>query len=186
MKKIIAVITAIALLCPLFALTATATPSAELLRLTNAQRAAQGRFPVRGDNASLHAAAQLRAREAAQYWSHTRPDGSNWSTVLAQFNISGHRVASENLAFTSTNNPANAINVWMNSPSHRDNLLASSHRHVGFGMYFCSRLSRYFWAQLFIDNGGFLGAIMRFVDATFNIFWLIITFPVAWLRRLFV
>ena len=136
MKKIVSLLIAIALLLSL-ALPAAASQTAELLRLTNAQRAAHGVSAVRSNNA-LNQAAQLRAREAAQLWSHTRPDGSNWSTVLAQFNITDYRAASENLAFTSVNNPANAINIWMNSPPHRANLLDASHDLVGIGVYFAA------------------------------------------------
>ena len=180
MKKIVALLTAIALLLS-FALPAAASQTAELLRLTNEQRAAHGAPAVRNDHAALNAAAQLRAREAAQLWSHTRPDGSNWSTVLAQFDITGFRSASENLAFTSVNNPANAINIWMNSPEHRANLLDASHDLVGLGVYFCSANQRYFWAQLFLDNGGFLRDAMRFIATVAQFFWMLVTFPVAWL-----
>ena len=182
MKKTLALLTVIALLLS-FALPAAAT-AAEILRLTNEQRAAHGISAVRSNNPALNAAAQLRAREAASYWSHTRPDGSNWSTVLAQFNFIGYRSASENLAFTSVNNPQNAINIWMNSPEHRANLLDASHDLVGIGVYFCTTARRYFWAQLFVDNGGLLRGAMRGITAAVQWFWLIVLFPLRLLQGL--
>jgi len=182
MKKIFTLFIAVALLAALV-LPVAASQSAELLRLTNAQRAAHGVSAVRSDNAALNAAAQLRAREAARLWSHTRPDGSNWSTVLTQFNIIGYRSASENLAFTSVNNPQNAINIWMNSSEHRANLLDASHDLVGIGVYFCTTTNRFFWAQLFLDNGGLLRGAMRCITAAVQLFWRVVTFPFAWIFR---
>jgi uncharacterized protein YkwD len=122
---------------------------------------------VRGDNAALNAAAQVRAREAAQYWSHTRPDGRHWSTALAEHNVS-FRSGGENLAWASGvsgglagNSPTRVVRIWMNSPGHRDNLLGP-HTHVGIGMYFCSTTGRYFWAQLFINDGSYNGSTWNF------------------------
>ena len=181
MRKIAAVITVFALLCPFALLFASASSTAELLRLTNAQRAAHGLSAVRGDHANLNAAAQLRAREAARYWSHNRPDGRSWSTVLSEFNISGYRAASENLAFTSAGTPASAIQVWMNSATHRANLLGASHTHVGLGVYFCADNERYFWAQLFLNDGSAIRAAMQFFTNVWQWFWRIVLFPVSWM-----
>jgi len=179
MKKLIATLTTLALLF-LFALPAAATLHAELIALTNAQRAEHGLSAVQSNNAALNAAAQLRATEAAQLWSHTRPDGTNWSTVLAQFDIIGYSAASENLAFTSVNNPQNAINIWLNSPTHRANMLDASHDLVGIGVYYCATSNRYFWAQLFLNNGGFLRTLMRFFTAAWQFFLRILIFPLSW------
>ena len=46
----------------------------------NRERAARGLRALRVDPA-LTAAAQIRAREIVEKFSHTRPDGTKWSTV---------------------------------------------------------------------------------------------------------
>jgi len=126
----------------------------DVLRLTNKQRRMNFRPAVR-ESAALNAAAAVRAREAAQNWSHTRPNGQIWHTVLAPHGVTGFAHASENLArVTGGTNPeaaSRAISAWMNSPSHREALLGN-HTHVGHGVYFHAASNTYFWAQIFIHD----------------------------------
>lgn len=129
----------------------------DVLRLTNNQRRMNFRPAVR-ESSALNAAAAVRAREAAQSWSHTRPNGQIWHTVLAPHGVSGFAHASENLArITGGANPAEAARAvasWMNSPSHREALLGN-HTHVGHGVYrhvADNGTVTYFWAQIFIHD----------------------------------
>ncbi|MCL2446472.1 MAG: CAP domain-containing protein [Oscillospiraceae bacterium] len=126
----------------------------DVLRLTNNQRRMNFRPAVR-EHAALNAAAAVRAREAAQNWSHTRPNGQIWHSVLAPHGVTGFAHASENLARISGGaNPADAaraVTSWMNSPAHRDALLGN-HTHVGHGVYFHAASGTYFWAQIFMHD----------------------------------
>ena len=51
-----------------------------LVNQVNQERAARGLRALRVDP-KLTAAAQIRAQEIVQKFSHTRPDGTKWSTV---------------------------------------------------------------------------------------------------------
>lgn len=75
---------------------------------------------------SLKQAATIRATEASQMWSHTRPNGQQYNSVSDE-------VKGENLA---KNYPdANTtIEAWMNSDSHRANLLDKDLRTVGIAV----------------------------------------------------
>lgn len=87
----------------------------------------------------LSAAAQTRALEISVKCSHTRPDGSRWSTVspLAKGeNIArGQKTADKVMA------------AWMSSPGHRANILQESFGSIGVA---CVKVDGiYHWVQLF-------------------------------------
>ena len=147
MKRIMAVLTALALLCGAFALPAAAIDSsafaAEVLRLVNEERAKAGLAALQGGPASLDAAANLRAQEISVSFSHSRPDGSSCFTVL---NGISYAACGENIA-SGQATPAQVMAGWMNSPGHRANILGSYNR-LGVGV--CEQNGRLHWAQLFI------------------------------------
>ena len=63
---------------------------------------------------------------AKNYWAHNAPDGASpWSF----FKNVGYRYlyAGENLA-RDFGDSASVVNAWMNSPTHRDNLLSGRYR----------------------------------------------------------
>lgn len=105
----------------------------QLLTSTNAKRQENGLTPLKL-NDQLSAAAAKKAADmfAKNYWAHTSPTGATpWDFIIG----SGYHynVAGENLAknfFTS----GGVVDAWMNSPSHRDNMLKSSYRDVGFAV----------------------------------------------------
>lgn len=103
-----------------------------LLESTNARRSRIG-VPQLQLNTELSQAAQAKAYDMAvhNYWAHTAPDGTApWQFINnAGYN---YKKAGENLAygFDSSNS---VVGGWMNSPSHRDNILDPSYQHVGFG-----------------------------------------------------
>jgi uncharacterized protein YkwD len=103
-----------------------------LLNATNTQRAGNGKAAL-SLNSKLNAAAQAKAQDMANrdYWSHNTPDGQEpW--VFIQKAGYTYQKAGENLAygFDSSNS---TVAGWMNSPSHRANLLDSAFADVGFG-----------------------------------------------------
>ena len=116
--------------------------------LVNQERAKAGLAPLtlRED---LTGAAQIRARESAVSFSHTRPDGSGFHTVLTQQQIP-YRRSGENIAWGQPTAQA-VMNAWMNSSGHRANILNSSFEYIGVGYYTNSQGTPY-WAQLFISE----------------------------------
>ena len=94
--------------------------------LINQIRADNGLNPLSINN-NLVSAASIRAEEASQYWSHTRPDGSKWNTVSPA-------TTGENLAF-GYNNANDCIDAWMNSPTHKSVLLADDISSAGLVVY---------------------------------------------------
>jgi hypothetical protein len=104
----------------------------QLLDETNAQRTANGVAPLTL-NTKLNSAAQSKANDMVtrNYWAHNTPDGQEpW----VFFDAAGYKYykAGENLAYGFATSGA-TVTGWMNSPSHRDNLLDSAFTEVGFG-----------------------------------------------------
>lgn len=111
---------------------ATNTSIAGLLQSTNAQRAANARAALT-NNAQLNQAAQAKANDMVKrdYWSHDTPDGKEpWVFITA----AGYQYskAGENLAYGFTTS-SETVTGWMNSATHRANLLDAGYTQVGFG-----------------------------------------------------
>lgn len=105
-------------------------PPQKIVELTNQRRAALGLSQLTVDD-RLSDAARRKAADMfnKNYWAHNAPDGTKpWSFVLAAGYSYLH--AGENLARDFTN-PENVVDAWMNSPSHRDNLLNSRYQNIG-------------------------------------------------------
>lgn len=104
-----------------------------LLSGTNAERSAAGK-KLLSLNSMLNSAAQAKANHmiANNYWAHTSPDGI---TPWYWFDNAGYEylTAGENLAY-GFDTSAGVITGWMNSPSHRDNMLNNTFKEVGFGI----------------------------------------------------
>lgn len=111
---------------------ATETSGDALLSLTNQERSNNGAGAL-AINAKLSAAAQAKANDMAarNYWSHNTPDGNTPWTFIANAGYSYSR-AGENLAYGFATSK-DTITGWMNSPSHRENLLNTNYTEVGFG-----------------------------------------------------
>jgi len=106
---------------------------AEVIRLTNVQREANG-LNALSENSTLDAAALAKGNDmlAKGYWAHFAPDGTTpWSFFL-NFGYK-YSYAGENLA-RDFPDAASAVTAWMNSPSHRENILSSNYRDIGIGV----------------------------------------------------
>jgi len=102
----------------------------EIIALTNAKRAQNNLGPL-SSNSSLSSAAAAKAANMFRenYWAHNSPSGKTpWSFITA----AGYRYvfAGENLArdFSDANS---VVNAWMDSPSHRSNLLDNNFKEIG-------------------------------------------------------
>ncbi|MCL4397686.1 CAP domain-containing protein [Patescibacteria group bacterium] len=105
----------------------------DLLKYTNDQRVAAGQMPLKL-NDQLNRAAEAKAADmfANQYWAHTSPQGKDpWSFITAAGY--SYLFAGENLA-RDFGDSKSVVDAWMNSPSHRENLLNSRYADVGFAV----------------------------------------------------
>jgi uncharacterized protein YkwD len=89
--------------------------------------------PVLKHDAALTRAAQAHAEDMVRrgFYAHVNPDGVNFDTRVSK---AGYCVAAlaENLTEKAPTE-AKAIEMWMNSPSHRHNMLNPKYPHVGLG-----------------------------------------------------
>lgn len=103
-----------------------------LVALTNQDRAIQGLAGVTQD-ALLDKAAQAAAEDMAVngYFAHISPDGKDPWYWLNQAGYT-YSYAGENLAVNFTDS-TNVESAWMESPTHRANIVKREYTHVGFG-----------------------------------------------------
>lgn len=118
-----------------------------VVELVNAERARAG-LSLLSVHTAAAGAAQTRAKEIETVFSHTRPDGSAFSSVLALAGIN-FRGAGENIAY-GQQTPEQVMETWMNSAGHRANILNSSFTSIGVGHYKNSAGVNY-WTQLFLN-----------------------------------
>jgi uncharacterized protein YkwD len=105
----------------------------EVLSQLNAERSARG-LPALRLSAKLDKAAQGHACDnaARQSISHTSSDGGTLKTRLRKVGYS-FRTAAENTG-RGFGSGSRAVEWWMNSPHHRDNILLRKVRDVGIGI----------------------------------------------------
>jgi uncharacterized protein YkwD len=126
-----------------------AEPSADLtarvLARVNEERAAEGAAPLTR-NALLDAAAAEHAADMVDnmYFSHTGSDGS---TVAERVSAQGYSwsTVGENIAY----GPSDAdgvMDLWMNSPGHRANILNGSYTEIGIAL---DNRGLPYWVQVF-------------------------------------
>ena len=82
----------------------------EVLKLVNAERAKVGAPKLR-INANLGKAANKRAVELYTKFSHTRPNNSQWYTVLKEYGVS-YSVSAENIAYN-YDTPKEVVAGWI-------------------------------------------------------------------------
>ena len=110
-------------------LTSTITTE-ELINLTNQERQKNGLQELKLNPVLVNAATKKAADMINKnYWAHTSPEGKTpWSffkEVEYQYLYAG-----ENLARDFQDSDS-VIKAWMNSPTHRDNILSSRYRDIG-------------------------------------------------------
>ncbi len=105
----------------------------EVLRLLNIERAKVGDMSLTMVS-PLQDACDVREIEICSTFSHTRPDGTKFNTSIpSTFKYGG---AGENIYKCSTgyDTAERAMNAWMNSPGHRENMLKSGYDYIGVGL----------------------------------------------------
>ena len=112
--------------------------AAQVVEQVNQERAKAGLGTLRVDS-ELTRAAQVRAREIVQSFSHTRPDGTSWSTVSGS-------AYGENIAM-GQKTADKVMAAWMTSQGHRENILRPGFGSIGVCAYISGGVT--YWVQLF-------------------------------------
>jgi len=108
--------------------TACGADKEEILRQINEVREERGLSPYELSE-DFCRYADIRAGEQEKCFSHTRPDGRRWYTVSPS-------VYRENIAHIENSEQEKyLITAWMESDSHRANVLSKESRKIGIGIY---------------------------------------------------
>ena len=105
-------------------------PPEKVVELTNLERVNAG-LNTLTINKSLEDAARQKGQHMLEYdyWSHVAPDGTEPWDFFAAVGYD-YRYAGENLA-RDFSNPQAAIEAWIASPTHRDNMLSGKDNEIG-------------------------------------------------------
>lgn len=114
-----------------------------VVELANEERAKEG-LPALQTDEKLSNAAQIRAGEMIDLFSHTRPNGDEFHSVLKEVKVDlAYTYAGENIAAGATT-PEAVMSMWMNSPGHRSNILNKTFAYIGVGY------TDGYWVQIFV------------------------------------
>ncbi len=105
----------------------------QVIELTNQKRLESGLKPLT-INGKLNEAAQRKAGDmfAFDYWSHNSPSGRDPWSFFREVGYK-YQYAGENLARDFMNS-SSVVDAWMNSPTHRDNILNSHYQETGLAV----------------------------------------------------
>ena len=104
-----------------------------LLDAINAYRRDAG-VPALAMDETLCAIASLRGYEQSLYWSHTRPDGRDYATVLTDYGYPGEAVAELSALLGEGYAPETAVQMWMESKTHSRMMLTEASA-AGIGLF---------------------------------------------------
>ncbi len=122
----------------------------DVLALVNQERRKAGLADLTWGT-TCEGAVNTRAREIMTSYSHTRPDGSSWSTACPIPSTGGW--SGENLnAGNAAVSPETVVASWMASPDHRANILNPDFTHVSIGFVFDPNSQhKTYWSQYFTN-----------------------------------
>lgn len=121
-------------------------PEENVIELVNSERRAAGKTALQKDD-ELDAIAAARAEELAKSFSHTRPDGRSCFTAFKDAGYTDYTTAAENIAYNYNNSADDVMDIWMNSPGHKANILLDDITKIGVGCY--EKDGKYYWVQVF-------------------------------------
>ena len=124
----------------------------DVLALVNQERAKNG-LGALAWGTTCEGAAQTRAKEIMNTYSHTRPDGSSFSTACPEFNTAGGKMGENLAADNAAVSPETVVATWMNSPEHRKNILDPEFKYLSVGFVFDPGSARKtYWSQFFTTD----------------------------------
>lgn len=121
----------------------------QILELINAQRTANGLNLLQIDD-DLQNVARIKAQDMVDnnYFAHESPTyGSPFDMIKS--NQITYKVAGENIAGNSDNEKA--VDAWMNSESHRNNILNNGYNYTGIAVVSSTKYGKIF-VQMFIGK----------------------------------
>lgn len=118
----------------------------EIFSLINAERKDNGLNELTY-NAELQEAANIRAKETSEMFSHTRPDGSSCHSIVENFD---YFVTGENLILADKQiaTASRMVEEWMNSEGHKHNILLKDFTSTAIGV--TEKAGQVFVAQIFL------------------------------------
>jgi uncharacterized protein YkwD len=119
---------------------------AEVFDLVNEAREEEALPALKRDD-TLDKAAAIRAEELSELFSHTRPDGTGFYTVLGIEKNYNYAETAARLVKT----PTDQMKGWMNSEGHRTNILdlnEKGYTKIGIGAFQADN-GKMYWCQLF-------------------------------------
>lgn len=124
----------------------------ECFDLINKERKKKGLDPLEF-NETLFDGCRVRAEEIVESFSHTRPDGDKYYTVVDAEDLGADSDTryhlGENIA-AGQRSPAEAVKSWMSSPGHKRNILTKEYTEAAVGCYVDpDSVYGYYWVQLF-------------------------------------
>ena len=119
---------------------------ADLHQLVNVHRRAAGCEALGWHEATARVAeAHSADMSRRDYFDHFAPEGTDLLRRLLAGGVTWQGSIAENIALT-VRGPATVIELWMDSPPHRANLLDCSFTHHGLGLF------RDRWTQVLIER----------------------------------
>lgn len=158
MKRLGAVVLALAVVGTALPANAMTTEESEVLDLINRERARHGCGAL-SVNDSLSAAAERHATAMAtkNFFGHKGPNGSTLRSRTSSAGYRGRSLA-ENIA-AGWSSPQQTVEQWMASSGHRKNILTCKYRETGIAMVYepndapipgqKSHPLKYYWVQVF-------------------------------------
>lgn len=116
----------------------------QTISLINRQRRRYG-YASFDTNTLLQSAAQKRAKELAQKFSHTRPNGYKWTSAISM--KYDFKYAAENIACDFAK-PSQVVNAWMNKADSKSRIISKKYDEIGVGVYLGSDGYLY-WCAIF-------------------------------------
>lgn len=121
-----------------------------VVQLVNDERAKAGLDLLYLDS-KISDVARLKSKDMADlnYFAHNSPTYGMAGDMLLRFGITWS-FWGENIA-SGQDTPEIVVNEWMNSPSHRENILSPNFTFIGVGYYVNSNGTPY-WTQMFTSD----------------------------------
>lgn len=121
----------------------------EVLDLINEQRTIAGLAKLEIDE-ELQNVARLKGKDMVDndYFSHNSPTYGTPFNMIKNFGIT-YKAAGENIAGNSSNK--GAVNAWMDSESHKENILSNNYNYTGVAVVNSSKYGK-IYVQMFIGK----------------------------------
>lgn len=121
----------------------------EFLNLINANRKNNGLSELKIDS-EVQNVARLKAKDLVEnnYFSHTSPIYGDMPAMLTDLNVT-YKTVGENIA--GNNNLVGAVEAWMNSENHKENILSTSYNYTGVAIIESESYGKIF-VQVFIGK----------------------------------